>query len=51
MQTATAVAVPDASHQTVGVEIRNIDSGRMVIRKGGKDRYVMLAATVPLPRP
>ena len=34
--------------EVVGVEVRNIDSGRMVIRiengKGGKDRYVMLSA-------
>lgn len=33
--------------EVVGVEVRNIDSGRMVIRiengKGGKDRYVMLS--------
>jgi site-specific recombinase XerD len=34
--------------EVTGVEVRNIDSGRMVIRiehgKGGKDRYVMLSA-------
>jgi Phage integrase family len=33
--------------EVVGVEVRNIDSGRMVIRvahrKGGKNRYVMLS--------
>lgn len=40
--------------EVVGVEVRNIDSGRMVIRiengKGGKDRYVMLSAQNVAPR-
>ncbi len=44
----TAYATGLRVSEVVGVEVRNIDSGRMVIRvengKGGKDRYVMLSA-------
>ena len=43
----TAYATGKRVSEVVGVEVRNIDSGRMVIRvehgKGGKDRYVMLS--------
>jgi site-specific recombinase XerD len=43
----TAYATGLRVSEVVGVEVRNIDSGRMVIRiengKGGKDRYVMLS--------
>jgi integrase/recombinase XerD len=44
----TAYATGMRVSEVVAVEVRNIDSGRMVIRiehgKGGKDRYVMLSA-------
>jgi site-specific recombinase XerD len=44
----TAYATGMRVSEVTGVEVRNIDSGRMVIRiehgKGGKDRYVMLSA-------
>jgi integrase/recombinase XerD len=44
----TAYATGMRVSEVVSVEVRNIDSGRMVIRiehgKGGKDRYVMLSA-------
>jgi len=43
----TAYATGMRVSEVTGVEVRNIDSGRMVIRiehgKGGKDRYVMLS--------
>jgi integrase/recombinase XerD len=44
----TAYATGMRVSEVVAVEVRNIDSGRMVIRiehgKGGKNRYVMLSA-------
>ena len=44
----TAYATGLRVSEVAGVEVRDIDSGRMVIRvengKGGKDRYVMLPA-------
>jgi site-specific recombinase XerD len=44
----TAYATGMRVSEVVAVEVRNIDSGRMVIKiehgKGGKDRYVMLSA-------
>ena len=44
----TAYATGMRVSEVAAVEVRNIDSGRMVIRiehgKGGKDRYVMLSA-------
>jgi integrase/recombinase XerD len=48
---ATAYAAGMRVSEVVAVEVRNIDSGRMVIRvehgKGAKDRYVMLSAQLP----
>ena len=44
----TAYATGMRVSEVVAVEVRNTDSGRMVLRieqgKGGKDRYVMLSA-------